>query len=304
LWQQGLSDWAAVACAGRAVADIAADGDPYTGVDVYDSTTNPQGNKGWAIVGGTSVASPIIASIFALAGGAHGVQYPARTLYENAAGAPAGLHDVSAGSNGECTHPFNESTGTSGCTSAEQAASCSASAICLAGAGYDGPSGVGTPNGIGAFEPTGREGGVLGGGGAPEKREQATGPGGASAASTGNGGLPPAPTPAAPATPTVSALALTRSALIALNRAHPKVSRVGFSFVLSVPTRVTASLARWARVHRHRRWKQAAPALVFTAAAGRQSAHLAGRRGLPPGEYRLTVSPAQGAPAAIVFQIG
>jgi hypothetical protein len=102
----------------------------------------------------------------------------------------------------------------------------------------------------------------------------------------------------------VSALALTRSALIALNRAHPKVSRVGFSFVLNVPTRVTASLARWARVHRHRRWKRAALALVFTAAAGRQSVHFAGRGGLPPGEYRLTVSPPQGSPAAIVFQIG
>jgi len=57
-------------------------------------------------------------------------------------------------------------------------------------------------------------------------------------------------------------------------------------------------------VHRHRRWKRAARALVFSAAAGRQSDHFAGRGGLPPGEYRLTVTPAQGAPAAIVFRIG
>jgi len=131
------------------------DADPVTGVAVYEnSTENPEGDKGWGVIGGTSVASPIIASVFALAGGAQGVEYPARTLYENAVKAPASLHDVISGSNGECLRPFDEKTRASGCSVAEEAQSCAAGAICLAGPGYDGPSGVGTPNGIGAFQPS------------------------------------------------------------------------------------------------------------------------------------------------------
>ncbi len=77
---------------------MSADADPYTGVAVYDSTPNTKKeNTGWATIGGTSVASPIIASVFALAGGANGVEYPARTLYENRATAPSSLHDVEPG---------------------------------------------------------------------------------------------------------------------------------------------------------------------------------------------------------------
>jgi subtilase family serine protease len=51
-------------CSRRAVADISADADPNTGVYVYDSYSQP----GWLEFGGTSVSSPIIASVFALAG--------------------------------------------------------------------------------------------------------------------------------------------------------------------------------------------------------------------------------------------
>jgi hypothetical protein len=104
-WQKAVPDWSFVGCAAdRAVADISADADPYTGVAVYDSTET-EGEKGWAMIGGTSVASPIIAAAFALAGGAQGVEYPARTLYENEVKAPGSLHDVVSGSNGECLRP-------------------------------------------------------------------------------------------------------------------------------------------------------------------------------------------------------
>src|ERR1035438_10141774 len=104
-------------------------------------------------MGGTSVASPIIAATFALAGGdgreANGeaVKYPAQTLYQNLVSAPASLHDVVSGSNGKCSNPFN-SSGESGCSVAEEEAACSPKLICLAGSGFDGPSGVGTPDGI------------------------------------------------------------------------------------------------------------------------------------------------------------
>ncbi len=164
-WQQSVAEWSTVGCGShRAVADVSADADPYTGVAVYDSTWVTQGEleyRGWTPIGGTSVASPIIASTFALAGGAgtgpggKAVAYPAQTLYESLATDPAALHDVTFGSNGACTKGFNAGTGSSNCTLAEEDASCSAAAICRARSGYDGPTGVGTPHGIAAFESAG-----------------------------------------------------------------------------------------------------------------------------------------------------
>jgi hypothetical protein len=161
-WQQSVSDWSGVGCASkRAVADVAADADPYTGVAVHDTSPECEyryeeaGVKHvayWCTIGGTSVATPLIASVFALAGGASGVEYPAKTLYENALKSPGSLHDVTVGSNGECAEPFLED-GLSACTPAKEAASCASKAICLAGTGYDGPTGVGTPDGVNAFKP-------------------------------------------------------------------------------------------------------------------------------------------------------
>jgi IPT/TIG domain len=130
LWQASASNFSATGCAsGRSVADVAAVGDPYTGVDVYDST--PAGNgdaTGWGVWGGTSAASPIIAAEFGLAGGAHGVEYPAATLYSNLGNGSA-LYDVSSGSNGSCSNTTS----------------------CRAAVGFDGPSGVGSPLGLSAF---------------------------------------------------------------------------------------------------------------------------------------------------------
>ncbi|MHB8555483.1 MAG: S53 family peptidase [Candidatus Dormibacteria bacterium] len=51
-------------CGTRTVADVSADANPSTGVAVYDT----YGESGWLVFGGTSVASPIVASVFALAG--------------------------------------------------------------------------------------------------------------------------------------------------------------------------------------------------------------------------------------------
>jgi hypothetical protein len=50
-------------CTTRTVADVSADANPNTGVAVYDS----YGVSGWLVFGGTSVSSPIIASVYALA---------------------------------------------------------------------------------------------------------------------------------------------------------------------------------------------------------------------------------------------
>jgi hypothetical protein len=134
LWQTGVANFAATGCGGaRSIADVAAIGDPETGVNIYDST--PEGNgspTGWGVWGGTSVASPIVAAEFALAGGAHGVSYPAATLYAHAGEADA-LYDVVSGSNG----------------------SCAGTTACQAVVGFDGPSGLGSPIGLDAFSTPG-----------------------------------------------------------------------------------------------------------------------------------------------------
>jgi len=113
---------AATQCAGKANADVSADADPYTGVAVYDSTSY-NGSSGWQVYGGTSVASPIIASVYALSGNTGG--YPASIAWS----ASTGLNDVTSGSNGTC----------------------STSVWCTSGPGWDGPTGLGTPNGVTAF---------------------------------------------------------------------------------------------------------------------------------------------------------
>ena len=56
----------------RGTPDLAADGDPNTGVAVYDSTPIPNGDGttsvGWQVVGGTSLSCPICAAITNLRG--------------------------------------------------------------------------------------------------------------------------------------------------------------------------------------------------------------------------------------------
>jgi hypothetical protein len=178
IWQRRLADWQEVGCGeDRSVADISADADPYTGVAVHDSNADclshgeereqrerdedktpvasGENVHHWCTIGGTSLASPLIASTFALAGGANGIEHPAETLYENAIETPGSLHDIVVGSNGDCTKGFNAETGVSACTPNEEAkASCPTRLVsCLAHAGYDGPTGLGTPDGIQAFEP-------------------------------------------------------------------------------------------------------------------------------------------------------
>jgi subtilase family serine protease len=109
-------------CAKRAEADVSAVADPATGVAVYDSTPY-NGRTGWQVYGGTSVSSPIIASVFALAGNTASIDdnYP----YAHS----SSFFDVTTGANG----------------------SCSPSQLCQARTGWDGPTGLGTPNGIGGF---------------------------------------------------------------------------------------------------------------------------------------------------------
>jgi subtilase family serine protease len=107
-------------CAKRTVADVSAVADPATGVAVYQT----YGASGWTVYGGTSVASPLIAAVYADAG-TPVASYPVANAYSHT----SSLNDVTTG----------------------KTATCSPSYLCAAGTGYDGPTGLGTPNGLAAF---------------------------------------------------------------------------------------------------------------------------------------------------------
>jgi hypothetical protein len=298
-WQLSTSGWPSVGCRqNRAVSDVSADADPYTGAAIYNSNgaceTHP-----WCTLGGTSLASPIIAAVFALAGGAHGVEYPARTLYENELDSPGSLHDVLAGSNGECSAgPTPE--GLAGCSTQAEAASCSQQASCLARVGYDGPSGVGTPNGLAAFEPF-----TAGPKESAPVAPAETSPGAAPIAD------PTQPATQAHGTPSmaaltirVSGLALTPRAVAALDGERHSASQIAFTFSINAAARVRATLAKQIRVRGLERWKLLRDSLTIAATTGRngRSLHVRGR--LDPGIYRLTLTAARGTSQSVFFRIG
>jgi subtilase family serine protease len=107
-------------CSGRTVADVSAVAD---NVAIYDSSPEV---GGWGVVAGTSIASPVIASVYALAGNAKSVVYGSYPYSHQTS-----FHDITEGSN---------FTPSSVC-----------GYLCTAEPGYDGPTGVGTPNGTGGF---------------------------------------------------------------------------------------------------------------------------------------------------------
>lgn len=167
-WQADLSDWAATGCGTyRLASDISADADYLTGFDIYDSYTCTSGcvpEAGWYTYGGTSLSSPIIAAMFGLAGGAHGVAFPALTLYGHLN--TLALYDVTVGGNGYCDGEGAAACGDHNSTTispwtldcdynASGSAVSTGDLACDAAKGYDGPTGVGTPNGLGAFAKTG-----------------------------------------------------------------------------------------------------------------------------------------------------
>jgi subtilase family serine protease len=109
-------------CPRRMAADVSAVADPSTGVAVYGPVNNNGSN--WFVLGGTSVATPIIGGVF---GNNGGPVNDASSLYSNT----SALNDVTSGTNGPC--PGKPAY------------------YCNGEVGYDGPTGLGTPNGNTAF---------------------------------------------------------------------------------------------------------------------------------------------------------
>lgn len=106
-WQQHVAGFAATGCGTKRLsADVAAVADPLTGFDIFDSYNCGEaceafkGGKSWLTIGGTSLSTPLISSLYALAGGSNGVSYPSLTLYGHLG--DSSLYDVSEGGNGFC----------------------------------------------------------------------------------------------------------------------------------------------------------------------------------------------------------
>lgn len=188
-WQSHIAGFSNTGCGtSRLGADVSALADPYTGYDIYDSFNYGSGApNGWATYGGTSLASPLVAAMWALAGGAQGVDYPSLTLYghENSASSPfydvvegftttkltggAGL--LATGGNDWCGgaiattcasttnsekgtgNPNGLGRGTLSCVFNSSGTAQAADTQCTAATGFDGTSGVGTPNGLAGFAP-------------------------------------------------------------------------------------------------------------------------------------------------------
>jgi subtilase family serine protease len=113
-------------CSSRTQNDVAA---VAWDVAEYDSYNY----NGWITVGGTSVATPLIASVYALAGNASS-QHAGKKLWTlTAQQRKKYLHVITEGADGSCGRSY----------------------LCKAGTGqygtYSGPAGWGTPKGIGAF---------------------------------------------------------------------------------------------------------------------------------------------------------
>jgi xanthomonalisin len=161
-WQSHVAVWRATACGTRRLsADISAVANPQTGFDIVH-------HGSWTKVGGTSLASPLIAAMWALAGGSGGVTYPSLSLYGRMRSDPNDpFHDITSGGNGYCGgattgacasavegSPNTLGRGILDCGWAGVTARLSAGTrACRAAAGYDGPSGVGTPRGLAGFKP-------------------------------------------------------------------------------------------------------------------------------------------------------
>ena len=108
-------------CPNRMVADVSAVADPATGAAVYGP--NNSGVSAWLVLGGTSLAAPLVGGIY---GNKAGKVNAANTLYKKPS---RRLFDIRSGNNGVCDPTY----------------------FCNGVKGYDGPTGNGSPNGMAAF---------------------------------------------------------------------------------------------------------------------------------------------------------
>ena len=121
LWQRAVVPRSV--CSHRAANDVSMTADPDHGVAVFFA-------RYWHMMGGTSVSTPLIASMYALAGRPRPLSSPAYFPY---AAAPGGsFTDITSGHNYVSKR-------------------CAIPTLCVAQIGWDGPTGLGSPIGIAGF---------------------------------------------------------------------------------------------------------------------------------------------------------
>ena len=116
LGEPPLSYQPSTGCAGRAYSDVSADADPHSGLNIYQAAAG-----GWAVSGGTSLATPIVAAFDAITG--INADTPEWAYADSSA-----LNDPTGGSDGVCSGGLQP-------------------LLCNAGASYDGPTGAGSVSG-------------------------------------------------------------------------------------------------------------------------------------------------------------
>lgn len=109
-------------CLMRTSTDVSAVGDPYSNFAVYDSFQTP---NNWLLVGGTSLAAPLVAGMIARAGHSTSYGTSAARLYQHR----SSFNDITSGTNGYCGGDY----------------------LCTAKKGYDAPTGLGSPRGLGGL---------------------------------------------------------------------------------------------------------------------------------------------------------
>ncbi|MDT4941600.1 MAG: hypothetical protein QOJ34_1689 [Pseudonocardiales bacterium] len=183
-WQSAVTGYSSTGCGTKRMAgDVAAVGDPASGFSIYDSYRRVSQDP-WMVLGGTSLSSPVIAAMWALAGGAGSEKYPAKSLYDRLHYTPSAVSDVTIGSNAFCGgdvkatcsaalfaqigtgNPNNILNGNNhyrdgwaglldcGYKRNGGEGAVAADKQCNATGGFDGPSGVGAPAGLTLFQPT------------------------------------------------------------------------------------------------------------------------------------------------------
>lgn len=166
-YQRHVKGYASLGCGSkRSEVDIAALADPFTGFDVLCGTGCGNPGQEWFTFGGTSLASPLVAGMWGLAGGPH-AKHPAATLYNNYKKSKKHTYDVMAGGTGGCDlyaprgcsafSWFSPTPNTVGAGLVDCAWNATGQKTkhfgqCYAAPGYDGVAGVGSPKGLGIFK--------------------------------------------------------------------------------------------------------------------------------------------------------
>ncbi|GAC1306546.1 MAG: peptidase S8 [Vulcanimicrobiaceae bacterium] len=123
-------------CTGRTVNDVSMVADPADGLAVYDSTFPGTTHGGWAVIGGTSLSAPLVASVFALGAAANGVG-------TNEAIYHAVRHHASTTTPSRNPWMLTVTGGSNG--------TCAVAYLCGGVVGYSAPAGNGVAWGVNAF---------------------------------------------------------------------------------------------------------------------------------------------------------